>query len=61
MWTARISKAQFEVLLEGKTLEIVIDQGVGHASGGLLTIDQSDDEAWLVIRFLTREEAGMRL
>ena len=54
MWTARISKAQFQLLLEGKILEIVLDQG-------LLTIDQSDDESWLVIRYLTREEAGMRL
>lgn len=53
MWTARIPWATWNLMTEGKTVEIVLEDG-------LLTVERGDDDSAVIIRFLTREEAGLR-
>lgn len=53
MWTARVPVRLMEIILEGKQVEVMLEEG-------LLTIEQAPNAEGLVIRFLTREEAGLR-
>lgn len=59
LWTVRISQAEFDLLMQGKTLEKLLQDG-------LLIIEQDPDgfkslrEPCISIKFLTREEAGLR-
>lgn len=53
MWTARIPWATWQLMIEGKTVEIMLDDG-------LLTVERGDDDSAVIVRFLTREEAGIR-
>lgn len=59
LWTVRITRAEYLLLQEGKTLEKLLQDG-------LLIIEQ-DPEGRVVegrvafsIKFLTKEEAGLR-
>lgn len=53
MWTARIPWASWNLMTEGKTVEILLDDG-------LLTLERGDDDSAVIVRFLTLEEAGIR-
>lgn len=53
MWTVRISSQQQETLDEGKSLELIVDQGI--------VIVQRDSETTLHITFLPQQEAGFGL
>lgn len=52
MWTVVIPSKSMELMGDGKTLELLVE-------GGLVTVERADEGA-VVIRFLTREEAGLR-
>lgn len=53
MWTVRLGLAEFDLIMQGKVVEKFVE-------GGLIVIQQANDTPSMQIRFLTREEAGLR-
>lgn len=54
LWTVRITQPEFELLMQGKTLEKLLQDG-------LLIIEQDPEgRVAFSIKFLTKEEAGLR-
>ena len=60
MWTVWIRPAEFKLLLEGKTVEKLLDNGLVS----LQAVEANPDEGGtpsLKITYLTEDEAGLRL